>query len=85
MGPALAFSSINTRVYKFGTPFGYQIVLRNLQGLDLDHHDEAIKAATGYADKKNVQPATVLAVAVREGSGDPTFPDMNPDRFSEVE
>jgi hypothetical protein len=80
----------DTSLYKFGIPFSSQLVLRNLQGLDLDDEKQTLATARGYAKKMDV-PETrigariVLAVTVHEGAGEPTLPDINTNVFRPVE
>lgn len=89
LGPVLQQSKFDTSLYKFGTPFACQLVLRNLQGLDLDDDKQTMDIARGYGKKKGVPdsvvvtrdsvvvPRVVLAVAVREGSGEPELPQVD--------
>jgi hypothetical protein len=84
LGPVLQSAKLDTSLYKFGTAWSSQIVLRNLQGLDLDHDEDVLEESTGYADKKEV-PKHVLAVGVKYGPGTPTLPDVNIARFTEVD
>ncbi len=84
LGPVLQCDKPNaTNLYKFGTPFSSQIVLRNLQGLDLDHDQIVVEAATGYSQRMSV-PKLVLAIGIRFGKGEAEVPSVNNDRLSRV-
>lgn len=90
LGPVLETARFDTSLYKFGTPFGCQLVLRNLQGLDLDHHASRLHAANGYAERMDVptirvSARVVLVVGVGKGPHAPELPDVNPNLLRPIE
>jgi hypothetical protein len=82
LGPVIKAPRLDSSVYRFGVPWSSQVVLRNLQGFDLDHDERIVEAAAGYADKKSA-PRHLLSVSVRRGPGEPTLPPINEEVFRE--
>ncbi len=74
----VATNRFDTSLYKFGHSFAFQVCLRNLLGLDLEHDPENLNAAKGQLTKYGV-PKRLLVVAVRRGpgSGRPALPTVN--------
>lgn len=86
LGPVIATGRLDTSLYKYASPLSYQLCLRNLQGLDLDHDPEVVKACKGQSQRFGV-PQTTLVISVRRGSGEgpPPLPDINDEVLEQVD
>jgi hypothetical protein len=85
LGTALAYGQFDRSLYKLCLPFALQLCARNLQGLELDHDTEILKAVRGQSDKYDV-PRVVLSVVVRQGPGQdgPLPPPVNEERLTDL-
>lgn len=85
LGLVLATGRHDTSLYKYALPLSYQLCFRNLQGLDLDHDPDVIRATMGQSQTYGV-PRTTLVISVRRGPGEgpPLLPDVNDNTLEPV-
>lgn len=81
LGPVLQCKKLDTSIYKFGVPWSSQIVLRNLQGFDLEHEQSCLDWSTRYAVENGSSALTILAIGINHGAAAPEIPEVNVERF----
>lgn len=67
---ALALTAKDTRLYSSCTPFSHQLLLRYLQGLDLEFDKASVDAAKGFADKIGAPHYLLVINVVQVGAPD---------------
>lgn len=85
---ALEFAQFNRKIYRFTTPFSYQLIYRYIYGLDLDFSSDLINVAKGNQTEALFPPKYLVTIQVKHSKIEGEFQsqdiEINSEYFEEI-